>query len=36
MRSMFRVCAKERLFVSDMFSSMDKAIYIDTDPILMR
>jgi len=36
MRSMFRVCATERLFVPDMFPNMDKAIYIDTDLIFMR
>ena len=36
MRSMFRVCATERLFVQDMFPTIDKAIYIDTDLIFMR
>ena len=36
MRTMFRVCATERLFVPDMFPDMDRAIYIDTDLIFMR
>jgi len=36
MRSMFRVCATERLFVPDIFPDMDRAIYIDTDLIFMR
>ena len=36
MKSMFRVCATERLFVPDMFPTMDKAIYMDTDLIFMR
>jgi len=36
MKSMFRVCATERLFVPDMFPSLEKAIYIDTDLIFMR
>ena len=36
MRTMFRVCATERLFVPDMFPYMDRAIYIDTDLIFMR
>ena len=36
MRSMFRVCATERLFVPDMFPTIDKAIYVDTDLIFMR
>jgi len=36
MRTMFRVCATERLFVPDIFPDMDRAIYIDTDLIFMR
>ena len=36
MRSMFRVCATERLFIPDMFPAMDRAIYIDTDLIFLR
>lgn len=36
MRSMFRVCATERLFLPEMFPSLDAAIYIDTDLIFMR
>lgn len=36
MRTMFRVCATERLFVPDMFPEMDRAIYIDTDLVFMR
>lgn len=36
MRSMFRVCATERLFLPQMFPSLDAAIYIDTDLIFMR
>ena len=36
MRTMFRVCATERLFVPDMFPDMDRAIFIDTDLIFMR
>jgi len=36
MRTMFRVCATERLFIPDMFPHMDRAIYIDTDLIFMR
>ena len=36
MRSMFRVCATERLFVPDMFPDIDKAIYVDTDLIFLR
>jgi len=36
MRSMFRACATERLFVPEMFPAMDKAVYIDTDVIFMR
>ena len=36
MKSMFRVCATERLFIPDMFPAMDRAIYIDTDLIFLR
>ena len=36
MKSMFRVCATERLFVPDMFPAMDRAIYVDTDLIFLR
>jgi len=36
MRSMFRVCATERLFIPDMFPAMDRAIYIDTDLMFLR
>jgi len=36
MKSMFRVCATERLFVPDMFPKIKKAIYIDTDLIFLR
>ncbi|XP_050714571.1 glucoside xylosyltransferase 1-like isoform X2 [Eriocheir sinensis] len=36
MRLMFRVCATERLFLPQMFPSLDAAIYIDTDLIFMR
>ena len=36
MRSMFRVCATERLFVPDMFPSLDAAVYIDTDLLFLR
>ena len=36
MKSMFRVCATERLFIPDMFPAMEKAIYIDTDLIFLR
>ncbi|CAL4058546.1 unnamed protein product, partial [Meganyctiphanes norvegica] len=36
MRSMFRVCATQRLFLPDMFPDLDAAIYIDTDLVFMR
>ena len=36
MKSMFRVCATERLFVPDIFPKMQKAIYVDTDLIFLR
>ena len=36
MKSMFRVCATERLFIPDMFPAMDRAIYVDTDLIFLR
>ena len=36
MKNMFRVCATERLFIPDMFPSLDRAIYIDTDLIFLR
>jgi len=36
MRTMFRVCATERLFVPEIFPKLDKAIYIDTDLIFLR
>ncbi|XP_045625061.1 glucoside xylosyltransferase 1 [Procambarus clarkii] len=36
MRFMFRVCATERLFLPDMFPSLDAAIYIDTDLVFLR
>ena len=36
MKSMFRVCATERLFVPDIFPKMKKAIYVDTDLIFLR
>jgi len=36
MKTMFRVCATERLFIPDMFPAMDRAIYIDTDLIFLR
>ena len=35
-RTMFRVCATERLFLPDMLPNMDRAIYIDTDLIFLR
>ncbi len=35
MRTMFRVCATERLFIPDIFPTLDKA-NIQTKPILMR
>ncbi|XP_063873182.1 glucoside xylosyltransferase 1-like isoform X1 [Scylla paramamosain] len=35
MRSMFRTCATERLFLPDMFPSVDAAIYVDTDLIFL-
>ena len=36
MKNMFRVCATERLFIPDMFPSLERAIYIDTDLIFLR
>ena len=35
-RSMSRVCAIERLFLPDMFLTIDKAIYIDNNIIFLR
>ena len=35
-RSMSRVCAIERLFLPDMFLTIDKAIYIDNSIIFLR
>ncbi|XP_071538508.1 glucoside xylosyltransferase 2-like [Panulirus ornatus] len=36
MRTMFRVCATERLFLPEMFPNLDAAIYIDTDLVFLR
>ncbi|KAG0710148.1 Glucoside xylosyltransferase 1 [Chionoecetes opilio] len=36
MRTMFRTCATERLFLPEMFPNLDAAIYIDTDLIFLR
>ena len=36
MRTMFRTCATERLFLPEMFPTLDAAIYIDTDLIFLR
>jgi len=36
MRTMFRVCATERLFIPDLFPDLQKVIYVDTDLIFMR
>lgn len=36
MRTMFRVCATERLFLPDMFPELDAAIYVDTDLVFLE
>lgn len=36
MRTMFRTCATERLFLPEMFPTLDAAIYIDTDLLFLR
>ncbi|XP_042210652.1 glucoside xylosyltransferase 1-like [Homarus americanus] len=36
MRSMFRVCSTERLFIPEMFSDLDAGIYVDTDMLFLR
>ncbi|CAL4064011.1 unnamed protein product [Meganyctiphanes norvegica] len=35
-RNMYLPCATQRLFLPDMFSEMDAAIYVDTDAIFLR
>ncbi|KAK4297399.1 hypothetical protein Pmani_030177 [Petrolisthes manimaculis] len=36
MRTMFRLCATERLFLPDMFPEIDAAIYVDTDLVFLE